>query len=202
REDEIEALPTLGEVLLRVVDDVVCADRSDQVHGPRAAHAGHLGAEGLGDLHGERPHASRRADDQHLVSRRDPTVIAQTLQRRQRGHWYGRRLVEREVGRFQLQEAIRDGYVFSKSAKPVSEEGPEHLVTWLELRDVLTDRFDLPCHVGTKDTVLRLAQPRLQARDVWAASHEVPVEAVDRSRVNAYQHLIVFDERLVDVLEF
>jgi hypothetical protein len=33
-----------------------------------------------------------------------------------------------------------------------------------------TDRFDLPCHVGTKDTVLRLAQPRLQARDVRTAS--------------------------------
>jgi hypothetical protein len=29
----------------------------------------------------------------------------------------------------------------------------------------------------------------------------MPVEAVDRRRVDAYQHLIVFDERLVDVLE-
>jgi hypothetical protein len=98
-------------------------------------------------------------------------VIAQTLQRRQRGHGYGRRLVEREVGRLQLQEVIRDGYVFSKSAKPMPEQGPEHLVTWLELRDVLTHRFDLPCHVGTQDTVPRLAQPRLQARDIRTASH-------------------------------
>src|SRR6266498_2429029 len=112
-EDEIVALPTLGEVLLRVVDEVVCADRSDHFNVPRAAHAGHLGAEGLGDLHGERPHASRRADDQDLVPWLDPSVSA--------SHWYGRRLVEREVGRLQLQEVIRDGYVFSESAKPVSE---------------------------------------------------------------------------------
>jgi hypothetical protein len=71
-EDEIEALATLGEVLLGVVDDVVCAERSDHVHVPRAAHAGHLGAERLGDLHGERPYAARRADDQDLVPRLDP----------------------------------------------------------------------------------------------------------------------------------
>ena len=80
-----------------------------------------LGAEGLGDLHGERPHASRRADDQDLVPRLDPSVIAQTLQGRQRGHGYRRRLAEREVGRFQLQEVIRGGYVFSESAKPLPE---------------------------------------------------------------------------------
>jgi hypothetical protein len=92
-------------------------------------------------------------------------VIAQTLQRRQRGHRYGRSLLEREVGRLQLQEVIRDGHVLSKSAKPVPKEGPEYIVTRLELRHVLADRFDLPYHVGTKDTVLRLAQPRLQARD-------------------------------------
>jgi hypothetical protein len=79
-EDEIVALPTLGEVLVGVVDDVVCADRSDHVHVPRAAHAGHFGAEGLGNLHGERPNPSRRADDQDLVPRLDPSVIAQTLE--------------------------------------------------------------------------------------------------------------------------
>jgi hypothetical protein len=76
---------------------------------------------GLGDLHGERPHASRRADDQDLVPRLDQSVIAQTLQRRQRGHGYGRRLLEREVGRLQLQEVIRSGYVLGEGAKPVPE---------------------------------------------------------------------------------
>ena len=47
-----------------VVDDMVGAERADQVHLRGAAHAGHLGAERFGDLHGEQPHAARRPDDQ------------------------------------------------------------------------------------------------------------------------------------------
>src|ERR687893_3008252 len=95
-EDEIVVLPTSGEVLLGVVDDVVCAERSDQLYVPRAAHAGHLSVEGLGDLHGEGPHASRRPDDQDLVPWLDPSVVAQTLQGCRRSQGYGRRVVERE----------------------------------------------------------------------------------------------------------
>src|SRR5664279_1723186 len=53
-EDDVVPLIALGEVFLRVVDDVVGADRSDQGHLGGAAHAGHFRAERLGDLHGER----------------------------------------------------------------------------------------------------------------------------------------------------
>ena len=66
-EDHVVAPAAAGEVVAGVVDDVVGAERSDQVHLRRAAHAGDFGAERLGDLHGERPHASGRADDQDLV---------------------------------------------------------------------------------------------------------------------------------------
>src|SRR2546421_2930796 len=43
-EDEVVALPTLGEVLTRVIDDMVSADGADHVHVPRAAYACHFGA--------------------------------------------------------------------------------------------------------------------------------------------------------------
>jgi len=49
-EDEVVALRTLGEVLSRVGDEVVCADRSNNVHVPRAAHTGHFGAQGIGKI--------------------------------------------------------------------------------------------------------------------------------------------------------
>ncbi len=43
----------IREVVACVVDDVVGADRSDRVHLRRAAYAGHLGAERLGERHRE-----------------------------------------------------------------------------------------------------------------------------------------------------
>ncbi len=41
------------------VDDMVGAERADQLDVADAAHAGDVSAEGLGDLHGERADASR-----------------------------------------------------------------------------------------------------------------------------------------------
>ena len=61
-EDQVVA--ALGEVLARVVDDVVGAQRADQVDVPRTAHGGDVSSECLGDLHGEAADATRGADDQ------------------------------------------------------------------------------------------------------------------------------------------
>lgn len=52
---------TVGEILLGVIDDVVCADRSNQVRIPGTAHASNLRTERLGDLHSQRTHTARRA---------------------------------------------------------------------------------------------------------------------------------------------
>src|SRR5215204_3978332 len=112
-------LPRVREVILGVVDDVLCAQRSDHLHVPRAAHATHLGIEGLGDLYGEGPHASRGADDQDLVPWLDPSLVAQSLQGCGRGQGYGRHLLEREGGWFRCQEILRDTYPLSKCAKSV-----------------------------------------------------------------------------------
>ena len=54
-EDEIVALLAPSEVFLGIVDDMVSAEGAHQVHVLCGAHAGYVGAERLGDLHGERP---------------------------------------------------------------------------------------------------------------------------------------------------
>src|SRR4030095_12680329 len=53
-----------GEVLLCVVDNVVRSQRSDDVHILRAAHAGNLGSEMLGELNRKGADTTGRAVDQ------------------------------------------------------------------------------------------------------------------------------------------
>jgi len=75
-EDEVVPLILLREVLTSVVDDVIGADRSDHVHVSGAAHAGHLGAECLRDLHREGADASGGAVDQDLLPGSNAAMIA------------------------------------------------------------------------------------------------------------------------------
>ena len=62
------------------VDDMVGAERADQLDVANAAHAGDVSAEGLGDLHGERADASRCAVDQHRLAGLHLADVAQALQ--------------------------------------------------------------------------------------------------------------------------
>ena len=63
-ENYVVMLTTLGEVLLGVINHPSRTEGSNEVHIPRTAYAGHIRAERLGDLHGKRAHASRRAVNQ------------------------------------------------------------------------------------------------------------------------------------------
>ena len=49
---------TVGEVILRVVQDVVRSEGPHQIDLSGAAHAGDLSAQGLGQLHGVGAHAA------------------------------------------------------------------------------------------------------------------------------------------------
>ena len=106
-QDEVVARPSLGEVLAGVVDDVVGTDGPDHVHVLRAAHAGDLGAERLGDLDGERSDAARGAVDQDLLPGLDLALVAQELQGGRGRHADGRRLLEGEVGRLLDEMVLR-----------------------------------------------------------------------------------------------
>src|SRR5712692_2146101 len=79
-EKEVVALPTFGEILSSVINDVIRADGSDHVHIPRTAYASNIRPEPLGDLHSERTHAARRTVNQDLLPRPNLSLVAKTLQ--------------------------------------------------------------------------------------------------------------------------
>src|SRR4028118_1840160 len=110
-EDEIVALAALGEVLLGVINDLVCAERSDHVQFPRAVHARHLRSVSLGKLNGEGTHTSSSAVDQNLLSRPNLSLMAKTREGDESGGRYGRGLFKRDGGRPPRQPGFRDRHI-------------------------------------------------------------------------------------------
>src|SRR5687768_2970398 len=96
-QDEVVALATACEVLLRVVDDAVRAER-------------------LGELNCERPHGATRAVDEDLLSRLGPALVADTLHCERSGGGYGRGLFERDPGRLRFEPVFRDGRELGEGA--------------------------------------------------------------------------------------
>ena len=71
-ENQIVTLLAAREIFARVIDDLICANRSRRVHIPRAAHGSNFSAERFGNLDRERTHTARRAIDQNLLAWLDP----------------------------------------------------------------------------------------------------------------------------------
>ena len=179
-EDEVVALPASREVVLGVVDDVIGTYGSDHLHVAGAAHAGHLGTERPGNLHGEGADAPGSAVDQDLLPGAD---AAQGLEGDLSGHRYGRRLLEREVDRLQCKLILRSGRVLGIRAN----RRPEDLVAGLEARYAAADGLDNPRHVRAANADLRLAQSVYRAGDVREATHDRPVGDVDAGSPYANQ---------------
>src|SRR5437868_3807816 len=113
-ENHVITLPTLGEILLGVIDHVICADRSDHVHISRTAYASNICAERLGDLHSERTHTSRRTINQDLLPPLNLSLVAKTLQCGKCGHRYGSCLLERDIIRLHGQRRLRSTHILGK----------------------------------------------------------------------------------------
>ena len=179
---------------------MVSADRADQFDIARAAHAGHLSSEPLCDLHGERPHASRGADDQDLLFRPDMSGITKALQCCHPGQRYGCRLLECQIGRFQLQEVLRDTRVLGKATRL---DVGEDLITRTKPTHGLADRLDLPGQITTQNTMLWCAEsvPRQADGKARQAPQEVPITRIGGGCADAYQYFIVPGCWLVDFLE-
>src|SRR5438128_581489 len=112
---------------------MVSADGANHVHVLRAADAGHLGAESLGNLHGEGTEASRRAVDQDFLARLDPPLIAKQLECGGCGYSDRRGLLEREVGRL-AHEMVRVAHAYSAKApghQPITSSPGRSSVTSL-----------------------------------------------------------------------
>src|SRR5262249_27280596 len=145
-ENQVVTLPTLGEILLGVINDPICADGSDHVHIPRTAYAGHIGAEPLGDLHCERTHASRRTVNQDLLARLNVSLVAKTLQCGECRHRYGSRLLKRHVIWLDAQCRLGSARILSKG--PTARA--EHFIAWFELRYTPANCFHLAGHIDAE----------------------------------------------------
>jgi hypothetical protein len=77
--NHVITLSVFGEVLLRVIDDMIRAYGPCDVQVPRTTHGCHLSAEGFGNLHGECAHTATGAIDKDLLSRLSLSLIANTL---------------------------------------------------------------------------------------------------------------------------
>src|SRR5260370_13988121 len=149
-EDEVVALPTLGEVLVRVVDDMVCTDGEDHVHVLRPADTGDRGAVGLGDLHRERSNASRGTIDQDLLARLDLCLIAKKRQGSDCGHTDCCGLLEGEIGRLEQEVVLACRCVLGKGSRAPAE----YLITRSEVCDAAAPRLDRTRDIASCATAL------------------------------------------------
>jgi len=90
-------MPALGEVLLGIVNNLICANGANQVHFPRAAHAGDFRPKIFGKLHSGGANAARRAVYQHLMPRLDVSLVPQALQGGDCGSRYSGCFVKADV---------------------------------------------------------------------------------------------------------
>src|SRR4051812_9455224 len=189
RKNQIITLPAFGEILLSVVNDMVCANRSRRVHLGYAAHGRNLSPEGFSDLNCKCADATRRAIYQHLLARLNLSLITKRLQSSERRHWDRCSLLKRHIGRFKHQFTFASTCVLSKCSAAHSE----HLIAGFEAGYVLANVFDLAGHITAYSCVSGFAQPSKYAQDVWCS--ENAVNWIDRSWVNFYQYFVVLRNR-------
>src|SRR6266480_1822214 len=175
-QNHVVTLVTFGEILFRVIDDMICAKRSDHVYNPRAAYAGHICAERLRDLHRERAYTSRRPVNQGLLPRLNLSLVAKSLQCRDAGDIDRSCLLEGQVNRLPRDgSTLANTHILSKG--PISPA--KYLIARFELCDVLADRLNCPRVIDAQSCVLWFSQAHPHwTHDVGRAFNEVPVERI------------------------
>src|SRR5215467_393396 len=196
-ENQVVTFLALREILLCIINHLIRADGPDHFPIPRAAHASHIRAERLGDLHSERTHASRRTINQDLLPRLNVSLVPKTLQCGESRDRHGSRLLKRQVCRFDGQSRLGSTNVLG--------EGPftytEHLVAWLELHYAPANCFHLAGHINAGSCEPWLAQSEQYANAVRLTFHQACIQWIDGSRVNSYQNFIVLGNGPFDVLD-
>lgn len=67
-EDQIILFPRLGIVLFRIVNDVICTERTQEVRFVTVINASYLGAVKFGELDGKTAHRATSAIDQNSLA--------------------------------------------------------------------------------------------------------------------------------------
>ena len=185
-QQNVEALPAKCDVLLRVVDDAIGAERPRLLDVARAADRGDVtGAERLRDLHGERADTPGRSVDEDALSGLQPRLVTETLQRGDRRDRNGRGLLEAQPLRL-AHDGVLHAHVLGERARSATVD----LVARRDVRDVLPDRLDDAGEVHAQPRILRRAEARPEPCD-GQARHPVPVGRVHRRGADAHEHLVV-----------
>src|ERR1700736_759882 len=99
-ENDVVTFRAFSEILFRVINDMVRAERSHKIDIPRTADTGHIRAERLGDLDRECSHSPRSAINQDLLTRLNLSLVANSLQSRNARDVNRSRLFKSDVSRF------------------------------------------------------------------------------------------------------
>src|ERR1700693_5443334 len=137
--NQVVTLTTLREIFPRVINDMVCANRSRRVHISRTAHGSDFSPERFGNLDRKCTHTTRRAINQNLVASLDPSLITKTLKGGECRHGYCSGFFKGYMGRLQRHFIFPSTHILGKS--PTAHA--EHLVAWFELDYVPAARFHL-----------------------------------------------------------
>src|SRR6266576_945817 len=133
-ENYVVTFSTFSEILFRVINDAIRAERADKIDIARAADAGHIRAQRLGYLHGKRADTSRCTINQDLLPLLNLSFVANSLQSRDAGYIDRSRLLKRQIGRFQR-------YCPRPTSSPVFGDSAasrhQHFVPWVLLRAAL-----------------------------------------------------------------
>ncbi len=202
-DDPVIALAGARVVDLGVVDHVVGAERTHEIHLFGAADAGHLRPHRLRDLDGERAHVARRAVDQDLVAWfRGPAIAQpQTLEREDRRMRKGGGFLEGHAGRHRLERLLRCADVFGESALPKREQVGEDLVARPESRHARSDGLDDAGDIDSDAMVPRRTEAHEQAGERRPGRETVEIGPVDGRRAHADEHLVVRGNGTIDLRE-
>ena len=131
-----------------------------------------------------------------LLARLDLAVVAQELQSGRGGHTDRGRLLEREVDRLLDELVLGRPRIFGERSRAPAE----HLVARSKARATsLPTASTVPAKSVPGTRFFGFRRPRGEPHDERRAGHEDPVTDMDGSRLDADQHLVVRDLRLVDV---
>ena len=195
--DHVEAAAASPHVFLRVVDDVVGAERARLLEVPRAADRGDLGAERLRDLYGECADTAGGAVDEDVLSRLHLPVVPEPLQRGECRDRDRRRLLEGQVRRLGRDPTVHRAHDLCER----SGVRAEHFVAGPKIVDVLADGLDDPREVVSREARLRPPNAGHDARRHGCAVQAVPVDLVQRGGANAYKDPVIRERRRLDLLE-
>ena len=185
-----------GDRALRVVEDLIGAERAHQLDVLGAGGREDLGAEVLGELDRERADAASAGVDQHALPGLHRGDLAQRLQRGEPGERQRRGLGKADAGRAARDHALVGAHLLGEPAHAIFLEARAHLVADLPCADLGADRGDHAGDVAAEDD-----RQRRTADELHLAVAELEVDGVQAGGAHRDRDVARARHRGGDVLE-